>query len=109
MKPPSVAVPTLITAAVLIPARIVGAASGSSICQRIAMRERPSASADSRSNGGIEINPGSATVLFWANRGVQIMVLCIVAIALIDAAVNLRRLRKGHSPVVLTQLPTVYL
>ena len=44
---PSVAKPTLSTAAVLIPARIAGDASGSSMCHSRNHGDSPSATADS--------------------------------------------------------------
>ncbi len=57
MNPPRVAVPTLITAAVRTPAKIVGVANGSSIRQRTARGGSPSASADSRRDAGIPVRP----------------------------------------------------
>ena len=57
MNPPSVAVPTLITAAIRTPARIIGAASGSSMRHRLARGGSPSAAADSRSDSGIPTSP----------------------------------------------------
>ena len=57
IRAPIVAVPTLITAAVLIPARIDRDAIGSSICNSRDIGGRPSASADSRSDTGILRSP----------------------------------------------------
>ena len=57
MIAPSVARPTAITAAVRTPAMIVGSASGSSIRLSRAARDRPSASALSRSAGATPVSP----------------------------------------------------
>jgi hypothetical protein len=52
-----VAVPTFITAALLIPASTRGLARGNSTSRRIAPRDSPSASADSRSGAGMLRKP----------------------------------------------------
>ena len=57
MNAAMVAVPTLITAAVFTPARIVGSASGSSTSRRAAQGRRPSARAASRSPGDTPVMP----------------------------------------------------
>ena len=57
MKAAMVAVPTPITAEVLIPATIEGAASGSSIKRKRAKEGRPRARADSWREDGIEVSP----------------------------------------------------
>ena len=54
---PKVAVPTLMTADVWMPARIEGEASGSSTFYSRAMDDRPSTSADSRSDPGMPASP----------------------------------------------------
>ena len=51
------AVPTLITAALLMPARMGRVHSGSSIRSSIAAGDRPSASADSRMGAGMSDSP----------------------------------------------------
>ena len=57
IRAPIVAVPTLITAAVLIPARIARDAIGNSIWTSRASGGRPIASADSRSGAGMSRRP----------------------------------------------------
>ncbi len=57
IRAPIVAVPTLMTAAVLIPARIEREAIGSSMRSSRAPAGKPSASADSRSETGISRRP----------------------------------------------------
>lgn len=57
MIAPSVAVPTSMIAAVLMPARMGPVAIGSSTRTSLAQAESPSASADSRSDGGMPTIP----------------------------------------------------
>ena len=57
MRAPSVAVPTLMTAALFTPAMIEGLASGSSIRHRRVPGGSPRASADSRNAPGIPVSP----------------------------------------------------
>ena len=57
IRAPSVAVPTLMTAAVLIPAKIDRAAIGNSMRNSRARAGNPSASADSRKDVGMSRKP----------------------------------------------------